>query len=141
MKRFLFLGVKLVVVALVIVGVLAWRSPDTLPPQLRGVIEQTGGTVLGSSSDDNEDKGEDGSRIGQVITSSLAWVREKAATTTLPKIVTQTDQEIVVEEAIKQLVAYLARLPQEQAEQVKQSFCQDVVDEALEARDDGVGGD
>lgn len=56
-----------------------------------------------------------------------------AKNTKLPKRVTGLPEEVVVEDAVKQLTERVKKLPAEQAKKAKQNFCADIVAESTKA--------
>jgi hypothetical protein len=76
-----------------------------------------------------------------LVTETASWLTQTAqktythiaTTVKVPKELTGLPEEVVVEEAVKQLGDKVKTLPVEQAHKVKQYFCADIVAESLSA--------
>lgn len=76
---------------------------------------------------------EGGGQLTTAIESAKEYIEHAFETIKIPKELTGSEEEIVVQELVDNLTEQVKQLPAEQVKRVKVGFCQDVIDEATKA--------
>ena len=131
--------IQLVLLAVVGGSVYLLVNPQIVAdPVRRGQIEQVREKVMGASvgtesvnviSQDSDNGAQ--AVISQAISKSKSYIDQAFRTIKIPKKISGTSEEIVVEDVVSNLSNELKQLPAEQVKKIKIELCQDVIEEAV----------
>jgi hypothetical protein len=71
--------------------------------------------------------------LSQAMNKSKSYIEQAFRTIKIPKKISGTSEEIVVEDVVSNLSNELKQLPAEQVKKIKIELCQDVIEEAVQA--------
>ena len=123
-KKIITLFSRLFLVGLVLGGYYIYKNPDLVksfkPDEVVSV--ESGSTEITLNNFVGQEK------ISEILGKTTSLVEEGLENIKVPKQITGTDEEIVIEEAFNQFSQKIKDIPEQQVDRIKIQFCKDVLD-------------
>ena len=117
---------RVLLIGLIVGGYYVYKNPEFIKSQVLGeeVSEETESESIETSLSSFVDQ----EKISSILGKTTGLVQEGLENIKVPKQLTGTDEEIVIEDAFNQFSQKIQDLPEQQVDRIKIQFCKDVLE-------------
>jgi len=125
-KKVMTLLSRVLLIGLIVGGYYVYKNPEFIKSQVLGeeVSEETESESIETSLSSFVDQ----EKISSILGKTTGLVQEGLENIKVPKQLTGTDEEIVIEDAFNQFSQKIQDLPEQQVDRIKIQFCKDVLE-------------